>query len=172
MAEILLMANPENLFKKSKLFIFCGGSIFNSMFGESRCIMDKPAYDTLLRYYCKEWFGYIHQSVTCGGLAMDNVLSAFNSMIMPNMFKKKREIFFASAKQRISGISLVKDSVMPFSGVEACMGNEMACQCFRLIDFPYEYTHESPFPTNGHIDEKVLNASFLSVFQKAASFLL
>jgi hypothetical protein len=60
---------------------------------------------------------------------------------------------------------------MPWSGVEACMGSQLAEQCFELIDFPYNYTHEFPFPANGQIDEVSLNNSFLSVFQKATAFL-
>ena len=31
LAEIIVMGNPENLFDESKLFIFCGGSVFSNM---------------------------------------------------------------------------------------------------------------------------------------------
>lgn len=171
-SEIILMANPDNLFKTSRLFIFCGGSIFRSMYGESRCIMDKPAYDKIFKYYCFDWLGLINQSISKGKLEPDVFLTAFNAMIDPEKYREERETFFDSEKRRISGISLIKDSVMPFSGVEACMGSELAGQCFQVMDFPYEYTHESPFPVNGRTDEATLNASFLSVFQKAAAFLI
>jgi hypothetical protein len=171
-SEIILMANPENLFSKSRLFIFCGGTIFRSMYGESRFIMDKPAYDSIFKYYCYDWLDNIGQSVSKGEIAPDVFLSAFNSMIIPDRYKEEREEFFSSEKERISGISLVKDSVMPYSGVEACMGTKLAEQCFKVMDFPYEYTHESPFPANGRTDDAILSASFLSVFQQAASFLL
>ena len=171
-SEIILMANPENMFKTSRLFIFCGGSIFRSMYGESRCIMDKPAYEKIFQYYCNDWLNLLSQSISKGKLESDIFLAAFNSMITPEKFRKERESFFESEKQRISGISLIKDSVMPFSGVEACMGSKLAGQCFQVMDFPYEYSHESPFPVNGRADEASLNASFLTVFQRAVSFLI
>jgi hypothetical protein len=172
LAEILLMANPDSLFNTSRLFVFCGGSIFKSMFGESRCIMDKPAYDTLFQYYCYEWAGRIKQSISCGRLLEDKVLTSFNAMIVPDNYREERESFFFSEKDRISGISLNKDNVMPFSGVEACMGTQVAGECFQVLDFPFEYTHESPFPANGRVDDAILNDSFLTVFRRAASFLL
>ncbi|MDP4277095.1 MAG: DUF6051 family protein [Bacteroidota bacterium] len=172
LAEILLMANPDHLFDSSKLFVFCGGSIFRGMAGESRCIMDKPAYDKLFSYYCDEWLGRVRRWISSGRLIEDNLLDAFNAMILPEEYREKREAFFLSQKNRIAGISLVQDNVMPYSGVEACMGSQLAGERFQVMDFPYKYTHEMPFPTDGHVDETVLNESFLSVFRHAAAFLL
>jgi len=163
LSEITLMSNPERLFEKSKLFIFCGGSLFRYMFGESRSIMDKLAYKRLLNYYCTEWLGKKQKK--------DQMLEAFNTMIMPEMNREKREGFFTSLGNRLSGISLKKDKVMPYEGVEACMGHEAVVKQFTLTDFPFEYTHEAPFPTNTHIDESLLNNSFNDVFSKAALFL-
>jgi len=39
LSQVVLMANQKNLFSDSRLFMFCGGSIFRSMFGVSRSIM-------------------------------------------------------------------------------------------------------------------------------------
>jgi hypothetical protein len=170
-AEITLMSNPDRLFDRSKLFIFCGGSIFESMFGESRCIMDKPAYDKLMRFYMGDWlqqersFHERHQEVE------DETRDAFNRMISPEVDREKREGFFQNLGNRIAGISLKKDTVMPFEGVEACMGKKTALKKILLWDFPFKYTHESPFPTNGRIDPALLNASFNKVFEQAALFL-
>jgi hypothetical protein len=171
LAEIILMANPLKLFSSSRLFVFCGGAIFSNMYGESRYIMDKTAYDRLFHFYCHDWFSKESKTVTMGELVSDNLLSAFNAMINPDLYKNERESFFESGKQRIGGISLEKDKVMPWSGVMACMGSQLAGQCFELMDFPYNYTHESPFPTNGKIDDISLNSSFQMVFQKSAAFL-
>lgn len=171
LSEILLMANPEGFFTQSRLFIFCGGSIFSHMYGESRCIMDKPAYDKLYHFYCNEWADILHQTAKSGKVVADEVLMAFNAMINPEVSREFREHFFSSSQGRISGISLNKDTVMPWAGVEACMGSHLADKCFELMDFPYEYTHEFPFPTNGRVEDKVLDHSFGSVFRKAAAFL-
>jgi hypothetical protein len=171
LSEILLMANPQNLFTHSRLFVFCGGSIFSHMFGESRCIMDKTAYDRLFHYYCHEWASILKRTLDSGKLLQDEILTAFNAMINPDTYRESRERFFKSCKHRISGISLLKDTVMPWAGVEACMGSKLAGQCFELVDFPYEYTHEFPFPVNGRISDESLNHSFSKVFHKAAAFL-
>jgi hypothetical protein len=171
LSEILLMANPQKLFTHSRLFVFCGGSIFSHMFGESRCIMDKTAYDRLFQYYCHEWTSIINRTLASGKMLQDEILTAFNTMINPDTYRESRERFFLSCKHRIAGISLLKDKVMPWAGVEACMGNKLAGQCFELVDFPYEYTHEFPFPVSGKITDDSLNHSFLKVFQKAAAFL-
>ena len=171
LSEILLMANPLNLFANSRLFVFCGGSIFSHMYGESRCIMDKTAYDKLFHYYLHEWSNIVKRTFESGKVIHDDILSAFNAMINPEKYKVIRGEFFNSIKHRISGISLQKDKVMPWNGVEACMGIELAGKCFDLLDFPYEYTHEFPFPANGRIDDVSLNNSFFKVFNKATAFL-
>ena len=51
LAEIIMMGNPDNLFSDSKLFIFCGGSVFSNMKGASKFIMDKRAFDRVYNYY-------------------------------------------------------------------------------------------------------------------------
>lgn len=168
LAEITLMANPDHLFDKSKLFVFCGGSIFQSMFGESRSIMDKPAYDRLLSFYMKEWMQKENASAT---LHLDETRTAFDTMIAQEVDREKREGFFKGLGNRISGISLRKDKVMPYEGVEACMGSANALQKFILLDFPFDYSHESPFPMNSSIEPALLNASFNQVFSRAAQFL-
>ena len=171
LAEITLMANQENLFDQSKLFVFCGGSIFQSMFGESRCIMDKPAYDKLLSFYMKDWMDMEQAEEATHRDVADETRLAFDRMIAPEVDRDRREGFFKNLGNRISGISLRKDKVMPYEGVVACMGSNNALQKFELLDFPFEYSHESPFPTNSSIKPELLNDSFNRVFSKAAHFL-
>ena len=171
LAEILLMANPGNLFSSSKLFIFCGGAIFRHMYGESKHIMDKVAYERLLQYYCEEWFNPSENDPFSTTKESDDLARTFSAMISPDIFQEEREHFFDSLKRRISGISLLKDKVMPFSGVEACMGKKLAGECFELLDFPFEYSHETPFPATGRTDLRLVEASFREVFRKSAAFL-
>lgn len=171
LAEIMLMVNPEKLFSDSKLFIFCGGAIFRYMYGESKYIMDRLAYERLLQYYCDDWIVPITRNQLRKKTVLDKLQEAFTSMITPEVHRESRESFFSKWKNRIAGISLIKDKVMPYSAVEACMGSRLAGECFEVMDFPYEYSHESPFPSNGKVDENTLRSSFLSVFSKSAAFL-
>ncbi|SHJ75213.1 hypothetical protein SAMN05444280_12849 [Tangfeifania diversioriginum] len=171
LAEILLMANPGKLFSASRLFIFCGGAIFGNMYGESKYIMDRQAYNLLLRFYCENWIETGFNRQLSKRNTNDFLFQAFNSMIKPDINQNERETFFESQKHRISGISLLKDKVMPFSGVEACMGKQRAEECFEVMDFPFEYSHESPFPENGRIDRHDLKSAFNKVFKRGAEFL-
>lgn len=171
LAEILLMANPGKLFSASRLFIFCGGAIFSNMYGESKYIMDKQAYNRLLQFYCENWIETGYNRQISKNNTNDILFQSFKSMIKPDVDRNERETFFESQKSRITGISLLKDKVMPFSGVEACMGKQRAGECFEVMDFPFEYSHESPFPENGRIDRGELKFAFNKVFKKGAEFL-
>lgn len=171
LAEILLMANPEHLFDASRLFVFCGGAIFRQMYGTSRYIMDEDAYGKLLNYYCNEWFRVAGKEPLKNALPADDFQRAFNAMISPDIYQDERESFFRSRQTRISGISLLKDTVMPYRGVEACMGKQTAETCFEVMDFPFDYTHESPFPINNKINGQDLENAFQRVFRKCAAFL-
>ena len=171
LAEIILMANPGKLFTDTRLFIFCGGSIFSQMFGVSKLIMDTPAYNRLLQFYCSEW-PTIYGKSKPGNLSSDDpLIKAFSAMIRPDHFKTERESFFAGAKNRISGIALQKDQVMPYSGIKACMGDKTTNECIELIDFPFDYTHEIPFPDHGKIDTKLTREAMNKVLVKSAAFL-
>ncbi len=170
LAEVMLMANPEKLFSSSRLFVFCGGAIFKNMYGESKYIMDRQAYERLLNYYCNEWLTGIENKSSSKSVS-GPLQNAFNSMIAHEINKDVRERFFLKWKNRITGISLWKDKVMPFDGVKACMGTQLANECFELMDFPFDYSHEAPFPASGKVDDKTLLTAFLSVFNKCAAFL-
>lgn len=167
LAEITIMANPDHLFDASKLFVFCGGSIFRAMSGESRFIMDKTAYNDLMNFYLNNWM----QKTNSEYVGSDQAQSAFNAMISPDCERESRERFFTRMGRRIFGISLKKDKVMPFEGVQECMGTKNAATNFVLMDFPYDYCHESPFPTNDSVHANDLNVSFNQVFSQAVRFL-
>ena len=51
LSQILFIGNPEGLYTDSRLFLFCGGALFDEMNGVSRLIMDQPAFRSLRDYY-------------------------------------------------------------------------------------------------------------------------
>jgi hypothetical protein len=55
LGEIIMMGNPDNLFSDSRLFIFCGGSVFSNMKGASKLIMDRRAFDRVYNYYLNDF---------------------------------------------------------------------------------------------------------------------
>ena len=91
-------------------------------------------------------------------------------MISPERFREERERFFAGLGKRIQGVALAKDTVIPYHGIREALGPETAGSTIQLLDFPFSYTHENPFPINTK-DTSSLNAAFRGIFSRAAEFL-
>ncbi|MEA4981300.1 MAG: DUF6051 family protein [Paludibacter sp.] len=166
LSQILILTNPNELFSDSRLFMFCGGSIFNAMYGESRSIMDKKSFERLLEYYQT---GFWAEKIALH--TGDDVMKAFYSMIASDNAKDTRLEVFRQMKQRLGGVSLALDKVIPYSGVVAALGHDCASRNITLLDLPYEYTHENPFPVNAGHNQQEVNDSFVRVFEQAAGFL-
>lgn len=160
LSQILFLANPKNLFSESKLFLFCGGSVFSRMWGESRNIMDKKAFERLYSYYEQDYKP-----------ASDNAEQAFDTMLAPERNQKNRLDFFRFMGKRISGISLSEDKVIPFQGIKEALGEDVANDRIGLFELTYKYTHENPFPIFKNQMKEEVDKSFLSIFRQAAHFL-
>ncbi|SFL34348.1 DUF6051 family protein [Proteiniphilum acetatigenes] len=165
LSQVALMANQKGLFSDSRLFMFCGGSIFRSMFGISRSILDKPAFEKLQEYYI-----HIFGNEATPLWERDNAFNAFLQMITPERFRSEREKFFTCLKGKIKGIALSNDMVIPYHGVLEALGRKNAESTIQLLDFPFPYTHENPFPLTSK-DTTSLNNAFTNVFSRAAEFL-
>jgi hypothetical protein len=166
LSQVALMSDQNGVFSDSRLFMFCGGSIFSEMDGESRSIMDKTAFECLMNYYKKDFEQNIQPDSDT-----DKVYQSFCSMISPDHLKDERIGFFSKARERIRGISLKRDKVIPYKGIVSALGDENSGSQITLLDFPYEYTHENPFPLNNKKIENEVNASFSEIFGSAAAFL-
>lgn len=179
LSQVALMANRKGLFSDSRLFMFCGGSIFRSMQGISRSILDKPAFERLQHYYVHIFGseatpfaekGAPFANETSPSWRRDNAFNAFLQMISPERFREERERFFAGLGKRIQGVALARDTVIPYHGIREALGPETAGSTIQLLDFPFSYTHENPFPINTK-DTSSLNAAFRGIFSRAAEFL-
>ncbi len=166
LAQITLMTDEQGLFSDSKLFMFCGGSIFSKMFGKSRCILDGVAFDKLLAYYMRDFSKDIPSEEE-----WTKATRSFDSMISKERHEEERLHFFENAGNRIQGISLKKDSVIPYDGVIQAMGKNYTDSHIDLIDFDFDYSHEAPFPLFGNMEKTQVDGSFEHVFSKAANFL-
>ncbi len=166
LSQVALMSNHKNLFSSSRLFMFCGGSVFSSMFGVSRSILDKASFMKLRQYYI-----HIFGNEALPIWKRDNIFSAFRKMITPDKYQKERVDIFSNLYDRIKGVALSKDVVIPFTGVQEAMGREYTEASVSLMDFPFQYSHENPFPHNEK-DTNSLNSAFNNVFSAATSFLI
>ena len=172
LAEIILMGNPEKLFTGSKLFIFCGGSVFSNMQGSSKLIMDSLAFDRVYRYYLFEF----EKTLTGKSPLVDFLLTsqigmAFRSMIDLGRLKIFRENILSKLRDQIHSVSLLKDTVIPSKGIISTLGNINKKDVVDIWDFPYPYSHENPFPVfNFPLSNKV-DFWFERVFSEASLFL-
>lgn len=159
----ILFLSSNDLLSNSKLFMFCGGSIFSSMCGESRCIMDKDAFVKLYNYYIDDFENQTELS--------DNIYASFCKMIRPDKGEQDRLTFFGKMGKRLSGISLAKDTVIPYAGVEKAFGYNLAHERIQLLDFDYNYSHENPFPVSPTINQDLVANSFNRIFDRVSEFL-
>lgn len=167
LVQIALMSDREALLNDSKLFVFCGGSLFKQMNGTSRFIMDKLTYDTLCDYYLHRF-----ECENKIDKTSEASLIAFNTMIDTDRNPEERYRFFNGMGDKIQVMALKKDRVIPYEGIVNALGLECAQKHSSLIDFPYEYSHEQPFPINGGKEQNdLVNLCFNGVFSQAAAFL-
>lgn len=174
LAQIILMGNPENLFSDSRLFMFCGGSVFSNMHGTSKLIMDSIAYDKVYRYYMEDFEKKITgKSPFVEFLSSSNVGMAFRSMIDFGRFRIFRENTLASLRKRVHSIALSKDTVIPAYGIVETLKPHVSEESnpVEVWDFPYPYSHENPFPVFGNPLSREVDLAFDRLFSEASLFL-
>jgi hypothetical protein len=172
LAEIILMGNPENLFAESKLFIFCGGSVFSNMRGSSKLIMDSLAFDRVYSFYLNDFEKNISgKSALFDFFNSNQIGMAFRSMIDLGRLKSFRENIFKKLKDQIHSITLLKDTVIPAKGVVKTLSRNSDMQkLVKVWDFPYSYSHENPFPVFDNSLCQQVDACFDRVFREAMAF--
>jgi hypothetical protein len=172
MAEILMMGNPENLFSESKLFIFCGGSVFSSMQGTSKLIMNSRAFDRVYAFYLNDFERTINRKNPFYDFFNNSPLGmSFRSMIDFSRLRNFRENLLRKLSGQIHSISLLKDSVIPAAGVTATLNEPGYKNMAEVWDFPYAYSHENPFPILNNDPEKNVDRCFERMLQSAVGFL-
>jgi hypothetical protein len=168
LAQILLLSDPDKLTSDSRLFMFCGGALFNRMDGSSRDIMDKESFQKLKDYFLTD---FIRRDKNQTDGKEDFIEKAFKSMLSFSKYRQYRETFFQGAKNRIQAITLKKDTVIPTLGVKEAFGRKCAGDMLEELDFPYEYSHQVPFPIHNRVAPEIVQQSFLGLFDRAAAFL-
>jgi Family of unknown function (DUF6051) len=172
LAEIIMMGNPGNLFSKSRLFIFCGGSVFSNMQGASKYIMDNRAFNRVHRFYLNDF-----EKIITGKSRMAEFLRSsqtgisFRAMIDLERFKIFRENILRKLRDQILTITLVKDRIIPAKGVTSTLGKFIGDNNLKVWDFPYSYSHENPFPVFDSPGSREVDLCFERVFSEAALFL-
>jgi len=175
LTETLMISNPLHLFSNSKAFFFCGGSTFDKINGSSRAIMDSHAFAHLRNHLLNNISSHKNeiQIPEKQGYLLKDVWKAFLAMSGNCKYINHREKSFMSLKNRIKAIGLKEDTVVPGHAIKETFGNVVNHIFFdvEVLDFPFKYSHEVPFPENDHKIIDTVTRSFNFVFGKAALFL-
>jgi pimeloyl-ACP methyl ester carboxylesterase len=166
LSQIMMLTYGDSALKDSRLFLFCGGAPFNRMNGISKLIMDEEAFTRLRFFYLQE----LKKDIKQQGPLTDMICNqpsgrAFRAMISSENFSGWRIDKFKKMASRISAVGLKKDSVIPARGMMELLGQSHP----EVLDFPFTYTHENPFPLNEN--KNLVNTGFDHIFDKATDFL-
>jgi hypothetical protein len=172
--EIMLMANPENLFSESKLIIFCGGSTFDRMRLNSKYILDSEATTALMSYFLNKDDLKIYEDTKSVSNLNNDCLSEFYFNVMLNYQNNKniREKRLNDLSHNIFALALKNDQIMPLNDITLTLKgyNDIPIN-IEILDFPYKYHHAAPFPTNNSIQYEV-DKCFNEVFNLVAQRLM
>ena len=171
LSQVLLIANPENLFSDSKFMLFGGGSVFSEINGTSRLIMDQQAFENLHYFYLHEKLWSSNSSKTFQELMnTEEYGNAFRAMLSTGGLRKLRERSFEDFQGRIKVIGLKNDQVFPFKKILSSFRKNMS-STVELLDTPFHYTHENPFPVSTKpCVAKVTDELFEKIFFRASHF--
>jgi hypothetical protein len=172
-SQILMLANPGKRFDSSKLFIFCGGPTFDRMNGNSKYIMDSVAFKSLLELKHRRKFKQIRKKVfATGNTTLLETWQGLELMMYSSRGRRERETKYEKLKDKVYAVALEKDLVMPIvSIVRTLRGKRNRIEVpVEVIDFPFHYSHEQPFPVGDDKIQNLVDRSFTVVFDKAVDF--
>jgi pimeloyl-ACP methyl ester carboxylesterase len=171
LSQVLMIANPNGIFNNSRFVLFAGGTVFSHINGTSRFIIDQQAFTQLRNYYLNHssWRRRTLRSYV-EVMQVKNIARAFMAMLSPEYFKGLRNKTFSSFNDQIMVMALEKDEVFPANDILSNFENTGVK--VNLLDPPYKYSHESPFPVYKNADRSALvDKWFEVVLEEAGDFL-
>ena len=173
LAEILLLTNTRGYFDNTKLCMFCGGAVFNRLSPVSKFIIDSKANVALYSFLIEHFDSHMKNNVRLKHY-MEEHPEGINLSVMLNYGKNRmyRESLFRKLSDRIMAITLENDRIIPYYEIINTLkgvARDIPIPV-EVKNFPFHYTHETPFPVNTKYDDKVTE-SFEQVFKEAAEFI-
>lgn len=168
LTQILFMANPSGLFSNSKLFMFCGGSVFNHMYGVSKYIMDSVTYERLMSFYGDELVKPSKGNSVLRRFIKNTALGeAFYAFTNLERLSKSSKQALNRMKEQVKVITLLKDKVIPANSIKETLNGFN----INYLNPNYNYSHESPFPMFSGEESQEVNTTFKSVMNSASAYL-
>jgi len=175
LSEILMMTNKNGYFSKSRFVTFCGGAVFNRLSPVSKFILDSEANVSLYSYVVEHLESHMKRDEVLrhylGGTHPEGV--NFRSMLNYKTLTSYRESKFREMSDRIYAISLNEDTVVPaYEIVNTLQGVKRDIPIrIDVLDFPYKYVHEDPFPALENIKKQVTE-QFERTFDLVCEFII
>lgn len=171
MMQVLMLSDPRDFLPDTKIAFFAGGSLFSHMNGVSKFIMDNVAFAGIWKYYRE----LLSKAGTSGSLKSwfenNRFGRSFTWMLGYGRFDKEREKSFQPYNSSLFIVALKKDAVIPLNGIRLAFGDKFSRSGrIRIVDFPYPYIHENPFPVLCRNIDHEVDQAFKSVFLPVAEF--
>lgn len=173
LGEILMMSNKNGYFSNSKYATFCGGAVFNRLSPVSKFILDSEANVSLYSYVVEHLESHMKR---------DEVLrhymhthpegNNFRSMLNYKTLTGDREEKFRKMSHQFYAITLKNDEVVPaYEVINTLQGSQRDIPIkVEILDYPYKYIHEDPFPALAKLADQV-DEQFRLTFDKISEFL-
>lgn len=173
LGEILMMSNKNNYFSESKYATFCGGAIFNRLSPVSKFILDSEANVSLYSFVVEHLESHMKRDeVLRHYMHTDPEGNNFRSMLNYRTLTQEREKRFREMSHQFYAVTLAKDEVVPpYEVMNTLQGSRRDIPAnIEVLDYPYKYIHEDPFPALSKIEDEV-DKQFRYTFDKISNFL-
>lgn len=173
LGEILMLTNYKGYFSESRYATFCGGAVFNRLAPVSKFILDSEANVALYSFVVEHLESHIKRDKMMGEFfTTKDVGKVFAMMLNYNTHLQQREEGFKRMSDRFYAIVLKQDKIIPFYEVQNTLQGASRDIPIRvdILDYPYRYIHEDPFPSLEKIIEEV-DVAFNETFDKIGEFL-
>ena len=175
LGEVILMTNKNGYFSRSRYASFCGGPVFNRLSPASKLILDSEANVSLYSFLVEHLESHMktnpHLKRLLSGEFEEGV--NFRSLLNYKLNREYREDKFRQLGGRLYAIALANDEVVPpYEVVNTLTGSRMDINIrVDILDFPYSYRHEDPFPSLPALGETV-GREFRKTFDRFNEFLM
>ena len=174
LGEVLMMTNKNGYFSNSKYATFCGGPVFNRLFPVSKFILDSEANVSLYSFVVEHIESHMKRDPILNKALNEPYEEGINFRAMLNYktLTSYREEKFRDMADRFYAVTLQQDEVVPpYEVINTLQGGRRDIPIkVDVLDLPYKYRHEDPFPALNKIQDEV-DENFRLIFDKISNFL-
>ena len=188
LAQLLVMTDPEGLFRASRTFLFCGGALMDQASPVSRAIIDSQAHRGLYDYLARlvtdpdqaipagtevPASGSADPTRSSRPLTADlQEIEVLTSLLFADVRRHLREEKAREVADRMTIVGLEQDAVFFPDGLRSSWRDSRGTPLLQVqtLDAAVSYSHEQPFPFAAQEADEV-DGLFDRVFEAAAAHL-